>query len=93
LSVFGNLALISTYLLSVTALGTGNLSHVPVQRNGSELYKPLFIPPSNSTPRFLNVTKKETNPRVAAAVALNGGGTSENTRFVTVVAFASKNIF
>jgi hypothetical protein len=81
--VLTSLAFVCTLFFQVAALTAGNVSHVPLPRNGSELYKPLFVPPSNSTPRFLNETGKETNPRVEAAVALNGA-VSENIRFVVL---------
>jgi hypothetical protein len=90
--VITSFALVCTSFFQVAALTAGNVSHVLLHRNGSELYKPLFLPPSNSTPRFLNETGRETNPRVAAAVALNVA-ISENTRFVTLESLGQQTSF
>lgn len=56
-------------------------SERPKQYNQT-VYKPLFNPPSNSTPRFINVTQQNVNPlfQVASAlekraVAAEGDGT------------------
>lgn len=49
----------------------GPLVHRRVNRT---LYKPLYQRPSNSTPRFLNLTHREVNPqRIAAAKAHSHG--------------------
>ena len=58
---------------SVEASTAGERENKPHVNSGSKvanktLYKPLYHKPSNSTPRFLNLTHKEVNPqRVAAA--------------------------
>lgn len=47
-----------------------NLTALPPIKNNQTLLKPLFIRPSNSTPRFLNLTHQSANPLVKAAPLL-----------------------
>lgn len=69
------LALVSTAQSSeslslVQPRAANNHTALPPVQNNQTLLKPLFTRPSNSTPRFLNLTGQSANPLVEAAPLL-----------------------
>lgn len=69
------LALVSTAQSSeslslVQLRAANNQTELPPVQNNQTLLKPLFTRPSNSTPRFLNLTGQSANPLVEAAPLL-----------------------
>lgn len=71
LALFGHAHTSDSHLAVVAARASSNsTTSLPPIQNNQTLLKPLFVRPSNSTPRFLNLTQQSANPLLAAAPLL-----------------------